>query len=143
MDKKKIIRANGMYRREIKDVIFNGPATVIKWGDNGSSFAEPKSVVKCQKGDVYDPTTGFLLAVIKGFVDKESYGNILRMIDDFGTSFFWIGDHVRLKHGKVEYIIEDRKYDSEKKTWKYLCVPISKSHAKVWYEESKLVLFKS
>ena len=49
---------------QIKDVIFNNPATIIKWKDG------TKTVVKCADGDVYNKETGFALCII-----KKMYGN--------------------------------------------------------------------
>lgn len=44
---------------QIKNVIFSGPATIILWGDN------TKTVVKCDKDDIYDPHTGMAEAIAK------------------------------------------------------------------------------
>lgn len=44
---------------EIKEVIFNDPATIIKWADGA------KTVVKCNDGDRYDPEKGMALAIAK------------------------------------------------------------------------------
>lgn len=48
----------------IEKVIFNDPATIIKWGDG------TKTVVKVQPGDTYDPEKGMLAAIA-----KRAYGN--------------------------------------------------------------------
>ena len=44
---------------EIKKVIFNDPATIVYWKDG------TKTVVKCQKGDVFDQEKGFAMAFLK------------------------------------------------------------------------------
>lgn len=44
---------------QIKDVIFNEPATIIKWTDG------TKTVVKCQNGEPYDREKGFAMAIVK------------------------------------------------------------------------------
>ena len=44
---------------EIKKVIFNDPATIVYWKDG------TKTVVKCQKGDDFDPEKGFAMAFLK------------------------------------------------------------------------------
>lgn len=49
---------------EIKDVIFNEPATIILWADG------TKTVVKCQKGEGYDPEKGMAMAI-----SKKALGN--------------------------------------------------------------------
>lgn len=43
----------------IEKVIFNGPATIVKWSD------KTKTVVKCQEGDEYSKQTGLLMCVFK------------------------------------------------------------------------------
>ena len=49
---------------EIKDVIFNEPATIILWADG------TKTVVKCQEGEKYDPEKGMAMAI-----SKKALGN--------------------------------------------------------------------
>lgn len=49
---------------DIKDVIFNYPATIVFW-DDGS-----KTVVKCQDGDIFDPEKGLAMAI-----SKKALGN--------------------------------------------------------------------
>ena len=44
---------------EIKKVIFNDPATIVYWKDG------TKTVVKCQKGDVFDSEKGLAMAFLK------------------------------------------------------------------------------
>ena len=73
--------------RKIKEVMFNGPATIIKWEPTMDQWSRgqkgDKTVSVCGEGDIYDKEKGFLLAVIKEFVDNQSYDNILRMMDSF------------------------------------------------------------
>ena len=49
---------------EIKNVIFNDPATIVFWEDG------TKTVVKCQDGDKFDPEKGLAMAIA-----KKAYGN--------------------------------------------------------------------
>ena len=49
---------------KIKNVIYNDPATIVYWQDG------TKTVVKCQKDDIYDPEKGLAMAFI-----KKLYGN--------------------------------------------------------------------
>ena len=53
------------YRRQIKKVIFNDPATIIFWEDGS------KTVVKCQPDDKYDKMTGFAMACAKYMFGNE------------------------------------------------------------------------
>lgn len=83
----KFIKTNTK-ERKIKEVMFNGPATIIKWEPTMHDYAYgktkgDKTVSVCGEGDIYDKEKGFLLAVIKEFVDNQSYDNILRMMDSF------------------------------------------------------------
>ena len=49
---------------EIKNVIFNEPATIVMWSDG------TKTVVKCQEGEGYDPEKGLAMAI-----SKKALGN--------------------------------------------------------------------
>lgn len=44
---------------EIADVIFSGPATIVQWTDG------TKTVVKCSKGENFDPEKGLVMAIAK------------------------------------------------------------------------------
>lgn len=53
---------------EIKDVVFNDPATIVLWADG------TKTVVRCQNGDSYDPEKGLAMAVSKKVLgNKHDY----------------------------------------------------------------------
>ena len=53
----------------IKNVIFNGPATIVFWNDG------TKTVVKCGKDDTFDPEKGLAMAISKYFFDNAGYFN--------------------------------------------------------------------
>ena len=55
---------NSSHIPEIKNVIFNDPATIVFWEDG------TKTVVKCQDGDEFDPEKGLSMAIV-----KKAYGN--------------------------------------------------------------------
>jgi hypothetical protein len=55
---------NGTNIPEIKNVIFNPPATIVFWTD------DTKTVVKVQDGDTFDPEHGLAMAIV-----KKMYGN--------------------------------------------------------------------
>ena len=58
---------------EIKNVIFNDPATIVLWEDG------TKTVVKCQDGDEFDPETGLAMAIAtKAYGNKSNYCNKLK-----------------------------------------------------------------
>lgn len=50
---------------KIKDVKFNGPATIVFWEDG------TKTVVKCQNGDTFDPEKGLAMAIAKKALGNE------------------------------------------------------------------------
>ena len=57
----------------IKDVIHNDPATIVLWQDGS------KTVVKCQKGDTYDPEKGLAMCIIKKICgNKGNYNNEIK-----------------------------------------------------------------
>ena len=61
------------YIPEIKNVIFNDPATIVFWEDG------TKTVVKCQDGDEFDPEKGLAMAIVKKtYGNKGSYCNKLK-----------------------------------------------------------------
>ena len=66
------------YRRQIKKVIFNDPATIIFWKDGS------KTVVKCQPDDKYDKMTGFAMACAKYMFGNE--GNYYEVFKK------WVGE---------------------------------------------------
>ena len=56
---------------QIKDVIYNDPATIVFWKDG------TKTVVKCQKGDTYNPELGLAMCIIKKMCDnKGNYNDV-------------------------------------------------------------------
>lgn len=58
---------------EIKNVIFNDPATIVFWEDR------TKTVVKCQDGDEFNPEKGLAMAIAKkAYGNKGSYCNKLK-----------------------------------------------------------------
>ncbi len=58
---------------EIKNVIFNNPATIVFWEDG------TKTVVKCQDGDEFDPEKGLAMAIAKkAYGNKGSYCNKMK-----------------------------------------------------------------
>lgn len=60
-------------KNEIKDVIYNNPATIVFWKDG------TKTVVKCQKdkGDTYNPELGLAMCIIKKMCgNKGNYNDV-------------------------------------------------------------------
>ena len=68
-----IMRAMGINKPVIVDVIFNDPATIIKWSDG------VKTVVKVQSGDKYDPEKGLAMAIAKRWYgNKGSFNDVFK-----------------------------------------------------------------
>ena len=58
-------------KEQIKEVIFNNPATIVLWKDG------TKTVVKCQDGDVYNPEIGLAMCIIKKMCgNKGNYNDV-------------------------------------------------------------------
>lgn len=58
---------------EIKNVIFNNPATIVFWSDG------TKTIVKCQKDETYDPEKGLSMAIAKKALgNKYEYYNTIK-----------------------------------------------------------------
>ena len=61
------------YSLDIKDVIFNNPATIVLWSDG------TKTVVKCQEGDEYSREVGLALCIAKKALgNKGNFNNVFR-----------------------------------------------------------------
>ena len=66
-------KMSSSYIPEIKNVIFNDPATIVFWKDG------TKTVVKCQDGDEFDPEKGLAMAIVKkAYGNKGSYCNKMK-----------------------------------------------------------------
>lgn len=66
---------------EPKKIHFNGPATIVEWNDG------TKTVVKCQKGDTFDPMTGVAMACMKKMLGTNASGSnylndVSKLIDE-------------------------------------------------------------
>ena len=60
---------------EVKKIIFNDPATIVYWKDG------TKTVIKCQKGNDFDPEKGFAMAFLKKcWGNKGNFNDKLRKI---------------------------------------------------------------
>lgn len=58
---------------EIKDVIFNDPATIVLWKDG------TKTVVKCQPEDIYEKEVGLALCIAKKALGNQSnFNNVFK-----------------------------------------------------------------
>lgn len=71
----KTVEENDKFMPEIKNVIFNDPATITFWNDG------TKTVVKTHADDEFDPLVGLLLCVSKKYLDTNR--KIFKALDKF------------------------------------------------------------
>lgn len=64
-------------RPEIKEVIFNEPATIVFWKDG------TKTVVKCGKDDKFDPEKGIAIALAKKMLYSKDYSRVIASSDEW------------------------------------------------------------
>lgn len=64
-------------RPEIKEVIFNEPATIVFWKDG------TKTVVKCGKGEKFDPEKGVAIALAKKMLYSKDYSRVIASSDEW------------------------------------------------------------
>lgn len=81
------LETNATKLPEIKDVIFNEPATIILWSDG------TKTVVKCQEGEGYDPEKGMAMAI-----SKKALGNKGNYCEVFKK---WLPEEEEVNDGRV------------------------------------------
>lgn len=118
----------GMNRLRIKNVIFNEPATVVYWDDGD------KTVVKCGKGEQYDPEKGLAMAI-----SKKALGNRGNYFNEFkkwlpkestdATEYISLKDFAESKNLKA---------DSVRKAIKAGAYPEAKKIKGKWYLPSTL-----
>lgn len=66
---------------DLKDVIFNPPATIVLWGDG------TKTVVKAQNGEPFDPEKGLAMAIVKKTYDNT--GRYYDVIEKFTRPYYF------------------------------------------------------
>ena len=146
-----IIKVKDLETRKIKEIMFNGPATIIKWNPTWTQVSHngigDKTVTVCKEPDKLDKTTGFLLAVLKEVLTNQSYGNILEKIDEFSKptvepelhhcsikdlkertealeNAYIPGSVVKYnKYGKKYYMVLGYKFDEDLKEMVYILRP--------------------
>ena len=89
-------------RSNIKDVIFNYPATIILWKDG------TKTIVKAGKNDKYDPEKGFAMAIAKKMFGNE--GNYYKVFKKYVPVYHYVADK---KDTKTNAMMTDRTVSDE------------------------------
>lgn len=60
-------------RNKIEDVIFNGPATIVKWTDG------TKTIVKCNEGEINNPYMGLAMCISKKVLgNKGNFNDVFK-----------------------------------------------------------------
>lgn len=81
---------------EIKQVIFNNPATIVFWMDG------TKTVVKCQDGDEFSPETGIAMCFMKKALgNKSNFNNTFKKHIKKNTEPEVIKIEIKRKHTKT------------------------------------------
>lgn len=56
--------------KEIKNVVFNDPATIVFWKDG------TKTVTKCHAGDTFNKETGLAMCIIRKLCNNKHFNNV-------------------------------------------------------------------
>lgn len=78
---------------EIKDVIFNNPATIVLWKDG------TKTVVKCQEGDTYSKELGLAMCISKKYLgNKGNFNEVFKK---------WIPDETPYTEEELSQLLQN------------------------------------
>lgn len=56
--------------KEIENVVFNDPATIVFWKDG------TKTVTKCHAGDTFNKETGLAMCIIRKLCNNKHFNNV-------------------------------------------------------------------
>jgi hypothetical protein len=65
----------------VKKIIFHDPATIVYWGDG------TKTVVKCMKGDTFNPELGMAMCMLKRMLDPPSYTRYKKLTQEYVNGY--------------------------------------------------------
>lgn len=90
------------HQPDIKEVIFNSPATIVFWKDGS------KTVVKAQNDELFDPEKGLAMAIAKKTMGNKGnyYNEIKKWVDEFyegktfGDALVEAANNERSNHAK-------------------------------------------
>lgn len=71
-----LLRLFTSYDTNVKEVIYNPPATIVYFTDG------TKTVVRCHKEDKYDRTKGLMYCIAKRFLGTENFHKVLKEFTD-------------------------------------------------------------
>ena len=90
---------------QIKNVIFNYPATIVFWND------DTKTVVKCDERDQFDPEKGITMAFF-----KKMHGNIGHYFEEIKKWTSKFDDQFEERYQEILHSMFDKIDNSAKKT---------------------------
>ena len=90
---------------QIKNVIFNYPATIVFWND------DTKTVVKCDERDQFDPEKGITMAFF-----KKMHGNIGHYFEEIKKWTSKFDDQFEERYKEILHSMFDKIDNSAKKT---------------------------
>ena len=94
------ISANNLYNTfEVKDILVNGPATIVFWADG------TKTVVKCGAEDPYDEEKAVAMCFMKKALGSRSMHKIFDLANDRKTEYDNQFTHLSLK--EMSYCLHD------------------------------------
>lgn len=91
---------NNLYNSfEVKDILVNGPATIVFWADG------TKTVVKCGPGDSYDIEKAVAMCFMKKALGSRSMHKIFNLAEDRKTEYD--NQFTRLSLKEIGYCLHD------------------------------------
>lgn len=98
--KKSAIALNNLYNSfEVKDILVNGPATIVFWGDG------TKTVAKCGPEDLYDVEKAVAMCFMKKALGKRSMTKIFNLAEDRAAEYE--SQFTRLSLKEMGYCLHD------------------------------------
>lgn len=91
---------NNLYNSfEVKDILVNGPATIVFWGDG------TKTVVKCGPTETYDVEKAVAMCFMKKALGKRSMTKIFNLAEDRAAEYE--SQFTRLSLKEMSYCLHD------------------------------------
>ena len=92
----------------VKKIIFHDPATIIYWGDG------TKTVVKCMKGDEFNPELGVAMCMLKRMLDPPSYARYKKHTQEYVNEYLEKQEKKMIKKLKeLSFVNLDSNLNSE------------------------------
>lgn len=112
-------------KNQIKNVIFNNPATIVFWGDGS------KTVVKCTD-DAFDPEKGLAMAIAKHFLGtNKSKGNYYNVFEKYVSKEWEKANRQRITTSEIlgKVVKQEQSEDGLTLGFTLQCKPIDEDGA--------------